>query len=84
MDAIVAPISSWDLFPESDQRMFKIFRSSAREQLILESNLFIEKLLPGKIYRTLTDVEMTEDRRLFAETGESRRPTIGMATLTSH
>lgn len=76
MEAIVAPIPSWDLFPESEQDIFKRFRSSAGEQLILENNLFIEKVLPGQIQRALTEVEMTEYRRPFAEAGESRRPTL--------
>ncbi|MEX1663946.1 haloalkane dehalogenase [Zhongshania arctica] len=76
MEAIVAPIPSWDLFPESEQDIFKRFRSSEGEQLILEDNLFVEKVLPGQVLRVLTDVEMTEYRRPFTETGESRRPTL--------
>jgi haloalkane dehalogenase len=44
--------------------------------MILDKNVFVEQVLPGSIMRTLTDAEMTEYRRPFAEPGEGRRPTL--------
>jgi haloalkane dehalogenase len=51
-------------------------RSEAGEQMVLQENFFIEKILPGAILRQLSDEEMAEYRRPFAEPGESRRPTL--------
>ena len=48
----------------------------AGEQMVLQDNFFIEKVLPGAILRKLSDEEMAEYRRPFAEPGESRRPTL--------
>jgi haloalkane dehalogenase len=51
-------------------------RSEAGEQMVLQDNFFIEKVLPGAMLRKLSDEEMAEYRRPFAEPGESRRPTL--------
>ena len=76
MEAIVAPIPSWDAFPEGFVELFQGFRSPAGEAMILEQNVFIEGVLPGGIMRKLNDSEMTEYRRPFLEAGEARRPTL--------
>jgi len=76
MEAIVAPFPDWKHFPESAREIFQGFRSPAGEALVLEKNLFIEAVLPGSILRKLTDEEMAEYRRPFAEPGEGRRPTL--------
>lgn len=44
--------------------------------MILERNLFVEAVLPAGVQRTLTDEEMAEYRRPFAQAGEDRRPTL--------
>ena len=75
MEALVRPIT-WDEFPAAARRLFKGFRSPAGEQMVLDRNLFIEAMLPGSILRKLSDTEMNEYRRPFAESGESRRPTL--------
>ena len=75
MEAIVKPVE-WDEWPEPSRRIFEGFRSQAGEDLILERNLFVEAVLPGAVLRELTDEEMTEYRRPFVESGESRRPTL--------
>src|SRR5262249_8631041 len=46
------------------------------EKMVLEENFFIEKIVPGAILRKLSDEEMAEYRRPFAEPGEGRRPTL--------
>jgi haloalkane dehalogenase len=75
MEAIVAPMT-WDEFPEGATPVFRAFRTEAGEEMILERNIFVERVLPGSILRRLTYEEMAEYRRPFAEPGESRRPTL--------
>ena len=76
MEAIVAPIPSWDGFPESAREIFQGFRSPAGEDMVLEKNLFVEAVLPGSVIRDMTEAEMAEYRRPFSEPGEGRRPTL--------
>jgi haloalkane dehalogenase len=76
MEAIVAPIESWNDWPKAVQPIFQGFRSEKGEEMILEKNLFIEGVLPSSILRTLSDEEMDEYRRPFANPGEDRRPTL--------
>ena len=75
MEAIVRPVS-WDAWPEAARGIFEAMRSPAGETIILEKNVFVERILPGSIIRELTDVEMDEYRRPYVEPGESRRPTL--------
>ena len=75
MEAIVQPVS-WDAWPEAARGIFEAMRSPAGETIILEKNVFVERILPGSIIRELTDVEMDEYRRPYVEPGESRRPTL--------
>ena len=75
MEAIVRPLT-WDEWNPQARRVFEGFRSPAGEEMILEKNLFVERVLPGSILRRLTDGEMDEYRRPFAEPGEGRRPTL--------
>lgn len=76
MEAIVAPVPSWDGFPEASRAVFQGFRSPAGEEMVLQNNIFVEGVLPGAILRDLTDDEMNEYRRPFANAGEDRRPTL--------
>ncbi len=76
MEAIVAPIPSWDDWPESARGIFQGMRSDAGETIVLEKNVFVERILPASIIRDLTDEEMAEYRRPFLEPGEARRPTL--------
>ena len=75
MEAIVRPVT-WEEWPEAARGVFKGFRSSAGEEMVLEKNIFVERVLPGSILRTLTEEEMSVYRRPFAQTGEARRPTL--------
>ena len=76
MEAIVAPIPSWDSFPESARPIFQGMRSAAGDEMVLEKNIFVEAILPGSIIRELSEEEMNEYRRPFANAGEDRRPTL--------
>lgn len=75
MEGIVRPVS-WDDWPEAARGVFQGFRSPAGEEMVLEKNTFVERVLPGSILRDLTDEEMDVYRRPFIEAGESRRPTL--------
>ena len=44
--------------------------------MVLEKNIFVERVLPGSVLRTLTDEEMDVYRRPYLEPGEDRRPTL--------
>ena len=75
MEAIVQPLT-WASWPEAARGIFQAFRSDVGEELILEKNSFIERVLPGSILRDLDDAEMEEYRRPFLDPGEGRRPTL--------
>jgi len=74
MEAIVRPFS-WQEWPDASESIFKGFRSSAGEEMILKKNLFVEAVLPGSIIRKLNDEEMEEYRRPFI-LPEHRIPTL--------
>lgn len=76
MEAIVAPMESWEEFPQAVRPVFQGFRSAKGEQMVLEQNVFVEQVLPGAILRQLGEEEMAEYRRPFLQPGESRRPTL--------
>ena len=76
MEGIVAPIPTWDAFPEGARETFQGFRSPAGEEMVLENNAFVEGLLPGSVLRDLTETEMAEYRRPYLQACESRRPTL--------
>ena len=75
MEAIVTPLT-WDDWPELARGVFQGMRSEAGEGMILEKNVFVERILPASIMRDLTDEEMQEYRRPFEFHGEPRRPTL--------
>lgn len=75
MEAIVKP-GSWSEFPEPARKIFQTFRTPAGEQIVLEQNTFIEVNLPKALLRQLSEEEMQEYRRPFAEPGEGRRPML--------
>ncbi len=75
MEAIVKPVT-WDDWPEDARGIFQAMRSEAGEEIVLEKNVFVERILPNSILRELADEEMDEYRRPFLEAGERRRPTL--------
>jgi haloalkane dehalogenase len=75
MEAIVQPLS-WAAWPESARNVFQGFRSESGESMVLEKNVFVEKVLPGSVIRQLSDTEMAVYRRPFMQPGEGRRPTL--------
>ncbi|MEO1173675.1 MAG: haloalkane dehalogenase [Myxococcota bacterium] len=76
MEAIVSPVKSWDHWPEAARAIFQAFRSPAGEEMVLEKNVFVERVLTGSIMRSLSEEEMAAYRRPFSNPGEDRRPTL--------
>jgi haloalkane dehalogenase len=74
MEAIVRPLS-WDEWPESSRQVFRGFRSDSGEAMILDRNLFVERVLPASILRPLDPAEMDEYRRPFRNR-DDRWPTL--------
>ena len=66
-------MSDW---PEQSRPIFEGLRSAAGEALVLEKNVFVERILPASISRELDDDEMAAYRAPFTEAGEARRPTL--------
>jgi haloalkane dehalogenase len=75
MEAIVRPVT-WDEWPEAARRIFQALRSPAGEEMVLQKNVFVERILPASVLRRLGEDEMARYRRPYREPGESRRPTL--------
>lgn len=75
MEAIVRPLSFAD-WPEAARGIFQGMRSPKGEELVLERNFFVERILPSSIMRKLSEEEMNVYREPFMEAGERRRPTL--------
>ncbi|HTZ68624.1 MAG TPA: haloalkane dehalogenase [Roseiarcus sp.] len=73
----VRPFPTWDDFIRGSKarEIFRKFRMPGEgEALILDDNVFVERVLPGGMRHKLTDDEMAVYRPPF-QTRESRRPT---------
>jgi len=75
MEALIRPID-WDEWPAQSRPLFEAMRSAAGEELILEKNIFIERILPASILRKLSDEEMTAYREPFTSSGDNRMPML--------
>ena len=74
MEAITSPIESWDDWPEVARNIFQAFRSDAGEELILEKNIFVERILAGDGRLSEEDLKIYLEPFKLAE--EDRRPTL--------
>jgi haloalkane dehalogenase len=75
MEAILSE-RRWSDFPAGRDRAFRMLRSPAGEQKVLEENYFIETILPKSIIRPLAEEEMAQYRAPFLTPGISRLPTL--------
>jgi haloalkane dehalogenase len=75
MEGIVRPLT-WDEWPEPARPIFQAMRSPAGEDVVLQKNVFVERILPASVLRKLTPAEMDAYRRPFREPGERRRPML--------
>ncbi len=75
MEALVRPVT-WEEWPDPATPVFQGFRSDKGEAMVLDRNVFVERVLPGSIIRKLSEAEMAVYRKPFSEPGEGRRPTL--------
>jgi haloalkane dehalogenase len=75
METIVRPLA-WPEWPEKARGIFQAMRSPAGEDLVLQKNVFVERILPASVLRELGAEEMAVYREPYREPGESRRPTL--------
>ncbi|MBA2338192.1 MAG: haloalkane dehalogenase [Acidimicrobiia bacterium] len=75
METIVMPLT-WDDWPQAARGIFKAMRTEVGEDMVLNKNVFVERILPASVLTPLGPEVMDEYRRPFAQPGETRRPTL--------
>ena len=75
MEAIVMPLT-WEQWPENARNIFQLMRSEAGEEIVLEKNIFVERILLNDSANGFTEEEKAEYIRPFKNPGEDRRPTL--------
>lgn len=75
LETVVAPLT-WDDWPPSARPIFQALRSEAGEEMVLNRNIFVERILPASVLNPLSASVMDEYRRPFKASGEGRRPTL--------
>jgi haloalkane dehalogenase len=73
-EAVVNPLT-WADWPESGRKIFRTMRSPDGEAVVLEKNVFVERILPASVARGLSPEAHERYRQPFA-TPESRWPTL--------
>jgi haloalkane dehalogenase len=74
MEAIVNPFT-WADWPEASRRIFRGMRGVDGEAMVLDKNVFVERILPGSVRSGLTPEARERYRRPFASR-EDRWPTL--------
>ena len=75
MEAIVCTLQ-WEDWPENARKIFQLIREkNIGEDLILNKNIFVERILPSSIIRKLKEDEMEAYRKPFKE-AKDRMPTL--------
>ena len=75
MEGVTVPLR-WEQWPEAGTKIFKLFRSEAGEELVLNKNFFVERILFADPIRPMSDETKEEYLRPFLNPGEDRRPTL--------
>ena len=75
MEGMVIPLT-WEEWPDAGTKLFKLFRSEVGEELILEKNYFVERILFNDPIREMSNETKNEYLRPFNKAGEGRRPTL--------
>lgn len=78
LETLVAPVASTS--PNApDPALFGPLRTDEGESLVLQENVFVEKVLPAGTRGPLSQHDMDAYRRPYLEPGEARRPTLTWA-----
>jgi haloalkane dehalogenase len=75
MEALVTPVT-WNDWPDSARGIFQGLRSAAGEEMVIQKNIFVERILPASVLDAISEEDMTVYRKPYLEPGESRRPTL--------
>ena len=75
MEGIAIPLT-WEKWPEIARKIFSLFRTDAGEELVLEKNFFVERLLLTDPISPMSEEDKKEYLRPYLDEGESRRPTL--------
>nr|BAJ23990.1 haloalkane dehalogenase DbhA [Bradyrhizobium sp. HWK12] len=75
MEGIVRPFANWGEWSAAATSVFQGFRSDKGEEMILDKNVFVERVLFGSILRKLSDSEKAEYRKPFLNR-DDRWPTL--------
>ena len=75
MEGVTVPLT-WDQWPEAVTKIIKLFRSDAGEELILDKNFFVERVLFNDPIKPMSEETRAEYLRPFINSGEDRRPTL--------
>ena len=73
-EAIVTPVT-WADWPDDARGIFQAMRSPAGESIVLEKNVFVERILPASVQRGLTPEAHERYRQPFREPAD-RWPTL--------
>lgn len=74
MEAILLPVPSWEMFHPDHKAIFQDFRTpDIGWDMIVNKNMFVERILPEATVRKLREEEMNHYREPFREPG-SRKP----------
>ncbi len=74
MEAILAPVPSWDMMPKNFVELFQNMRDpQIGHEMLINQNAFIEQILPGAVVRDLTEAEMNVYREPYLSP-KSRKP----------
>lgn len=75
MEAVVRPVA-WDEWPASAQKVFQGMRSESGEEMVIEKNIFVDRILPRSVLDEIAEEHMDVYRRPYLGGGEDRRPTL--------
>ena len=75
MEGLVIPLT-WEEWPDGGTKIFKLFRSEVGEELILDKNYFVERILFNDPISEMSNETKNEYLRPFSIAGEGRRPTL--------
>lgn len=76
MEAILRPPQQQMKTMDTGGGFFGVLRSPKGEEMVLQDNMFVERVLLGSLKYYLTPEDEAEYRRPYLEPGESRRPTL--------
>ena len=75
MEGIAVPLT-WEKWPEVARKIFSLLRTDAGEELVLQKNFFVERLLFNDPITPMSDNDKEEYLKPYLDKGEGRRPTL--------